>query len=107
MAYSTGQAWPLLKMSRSFVARRGLAQSKRRYFASSTAIRSAADIPEVGCPDPAAVVQRMLSTRSCAASSFHALSWSDIGASRLRGALQVRIWGGEWRVEGGGRRQGP
>src|ERR1700674_3339275 len=30
-----------------------------------TAIRSAADIDEVGCPDPAAVLQRIESTRSC------------------------------------------
>src|SRR4051794_30205632 len=39
-------------------------------------MRSAADMEDVGCPDPAAVVQRMLSTRSCAASSFHSFSWS-------------------------------
>ncbi len=31
-------------------------------------MRSAADMDEVGCPDPAAVVARMLSTRNCAAS---------------------------------------
>src|SRR5215469_15609759 len=34
-------------------------------------MRSAADIEEVGCPLPAAVVLRMLSTRSCWASSCH------------------------------------
>src|SRR5436189_6402579 len=30
-----------------------------------TAMRSAADIDEVGCPEPAAVLQRMESTRIC------------------------------------------
>ena len=30
-------------------------------------MRCAADIDDVGCPEPAAVVQRMLSTASCAA----------------------------------------
>ena len=30
-------------------------------------MRCAADIDDVGCPDPAAVVHRMLSTASCAA----------------------------------------
>ncbi len=33
-------------------------------------MRSAADMPEVGWPEPAAVVQRMLSMRNWAASSF-------------------------------------
>src|ERR1700680_2202130 len=32
---------------------------------------SAADIEDVGCPEPAAVVLRILSTRSCCASSVH------------------------------------
>src|SRR5215469_5839372 len=35
----------------------------------STAMMSAADIEEVGCPEPAAVLQRMESTRSCWPSS--------------------------------------
>ena len=35
----------------------------------STAIRSAADIDEVGWPEPAVVLDRMLSTRSCCPSS--------------------------------------
>ena len=34
-----------------------------------TAIRSAADIEEVGWPEPAAVLDRMLSTRNCWPSS--------------------------------------
>src|ERR1700680_4524992 len=36
---------------------------------------SAADIDEVGCPEPAAVVQRILSTRHCWASCFHCCTW--------------------------------
>src|SRR5919202_867526 len=32
---------------------------------------SAADMLEVGCPDPAPVLERMLSTRSCCASACH------------------------------------
>jgi hypothetical protein len=42
-----------------------LLQSYCRYLVMSTAMRSAADIEEVGCPEPAAVLQRMESTRSC------------------------------------------
>jgi hypothetical protein len=34
-----------------------------------TAIKSAADIDEVGWPEPAAVLARMLSTRNCCPSS--------------------------------------
>src|SRR5262249_11837967 len=41
-------------------------------------MRSAADSEDVGCPEPAAVVQRILSTRSWAASSFQAVRWSDM-----------------------------
>src|SRR5690242_7963725 len=43
----------------------GLDQSYWRYLVSRTAIRSAADIEEVGWPEPAAVLQRIESTRSC------------------------------------------
>src|SRR3712207_4705594 len=32
---------------------------------------SAADMLEVGCPDPTPVLERMLSTRSCCASACH------------------------------------
>src|SRR5436190_21650439 len=46
-------------------------------------MRSAADIPEVGCPEPAAVVQRMLSMRSCCASSFQFATWSAMSPSPL------------------------
>src|SRR5580700_10324346 len=77
-------------MRRSLLGKCGCDQSKRRYFASSTAMRSAADIEEVGCPEPAAVVQRMLSTRSCAASSFHSFSWSAIVHSTLSWDLDRR-----------------
>src|SRR5215211_2645412 len=45
----------------------------------STAKRSAADMDEVGCPDPAPELERMLSTLSCWASERHcsvpAVSW--------------------------------
>ena len=44
-------------------------------------MRSAADMDEVGWPEPAAVVQRMLSTRSWAASSFQVAIGSAMGAS--------------------------
>jgi len=35
---------------------------------------------ELGCPDPAAVVQRMLSTRNCWASSCTSTLWAVIVA---------------------------
>src|SRR5262245_28375361 len=41
-------------------------------------MRSAADIADVGLPDPAAVVQRMLSAHGWAASSFQILMASGI-----------------------------
>src|SRR5437868_7111530 len=41
----------------------------------STDMRSAADIEEVGWPEPAVVVQRMLSTRSCWAKCVHCCTW--------------------------------
>jgi hypothetical protein len=49
----------------------GLSKSYLKYLAMSTAMRSAADMEEVGCPDPAAVLLRILSTRNCVASSVH------------------------------------
>jgi hypothetical protein len=69
-AYSKGAACPFEKMRRSLPGSRGLPRSVRQCEARNTAIRSAADIDDVGCPDPAAVVERMLSARSCVASSF-------------------------------------
>src|SRR5690606_26112536 len=39
------------------------------WWASSTAASSAADIDDVGCPEPAAAAHRTASTRSCWASS--------------------------------------
>ena len=47
----------------------GSAKSKRRYPSTRTAIRSAADIAEVGCPDFAAALIRTESTRNCWPSS--------------------------------------
>src|SRR5215218_11132377 len=50
-----------------------------RYLLISTAMRSAADIDEVGWPEPAPELERMLSTLSCWASACHcstpAVSW--------------------------------
>ena len=80
MEYSRGQAWPLLKTKWSLLGFLALFQSYFRYLASSTAIRSAADMDEVGWPDPAAVVQRMLSTRNCCPSSCRS------------GAAGVALW---------------
>ena len=42
------------------------------------AIRSAADILEVGCPDPAEVLAVMLAVRSCAASSAIYRVWAAV-----------------------------
>src|SRR5688500_16259645 len=54
--------WSLLGWS-------GAAKSYRRWFAASTAIRSAADIDEVGWPLFAAAAARTESTRNCCPSS--------------------------------------
>jgi hypothetical protein len=59
---------------------RGSSESYLRCFAMSTDIRSAADMEEVGWPDPARVVARMLSTRSCWASSRQKVVESPSGA---------------------------
>ena len=69
IAYRSVDAWPFEKTSRSFDAASGTPKSYCRCFASSTDIRSAADIPEVGCPDFAAAAQRTESTRNCCPSS--------------------------------------
>src|SRR4051812_41165176 len=45
--------------------------------ASSTAMRSDADMLDVGWPEPAEVLARMASTRSCWASSWMALKSSE------------------------------
>src|SRR6266542_1656583 len=69
--YSSGDAWPFERMNRSLPRSLGSSTSNRRWSENSTASRWAADIEDVGCPDPAAVEHRMLSTLSWAASSFH------------------------------------
>src|SRR5712692_4459029 len=48
-------------------------------------MRSAADIEDVGWPEPAAVLQRMLSTRICWASSCHCCTLGAAGAVTLIG----------------------
>ncbi len=53
---------------------------------SARPVRSAADIDEVGCPEPALVVQRMLSTRNCCASSCH---WFSVAGSVCAVVLMV------------------
>src|SRR5438093_13629204 len=48
-------------------------------------MRSAADIEDVGWPEAAAVLQRMLSTRICWASSCHCCTLEAAGAETLIG----------------------
>src|SRR5215218_2683457 len=80
IAYSSGDAWPLENTTWSLLGSSGRSTSKRRCSAISTAIRSAADIDEVGWPDPAAADARTESTRSCCPSSAH---WAaSIGIAR-------------------------
>ena len=69
-AYRTGAAWPFESTNRSFARSAGSATFVRRWSAYRTAMRWAADMEDVGCPEPAAVVHRMLSTASCVAKSF-------------------------------------
>src|SRR6185437_11116933 len=65
-------------MRRSLPGLCGLTQSYFKYLIRSTAMRSAADIDDVGWPEPAAVVHLMLSTRSWAPSSDARESKSSI-----------------------------
>src|SRR5229473_5064393 len=65
MAYTSGEAWPFEKIRWSLLGSFGLFQSYCKYRVVRTAMRSAADIEDVGCPEPAAVLERMESTRSC------------------------------------------
>ena len=67
--YRSGDACPLEKTRWSFRGSSGLSKSYRRYFASSTDMRSAADIDEVGWPDFGTAAARTESTRSCWPSS--------------------------------------
>src|SRR5687767_1905081 len=57
----------------------------------STAMRSAADIDDVGCPLPAALEERTESTRSCCPSSRHASCWEVMsgGLRKLSAGLSV------------------
>src|SRR5215210_2695728 len=77
--YSSGEAWPLERIRWSLLGFSGSSKSYLRYLLNSTARRSAADIEEVGCPEPAPELERMLSTLSCWASACHcsapAVSW--------------------------------
>jgi hypothetical protein len=59
----------LEKIRWSLAGERGASQSERRCRATSTATTSAADMLEVGWPEPALVLARIESTRSWAASS--------------------------------------
>jgi hypothetical protein len=63
--YRSGDAWPFENTRWSLRGLSGSWKSYRRYFASSTAMRSAADIDEVGCPDFVIAAARTESTRSC------------------------------------------
>src|SRR4051794_16472931 len=75
IAYSRGDAWPLEKIRWSLFGLSGRSTSKRRCPPPiSTAIRSAADIEEVGWPEFAAADARTESTRSCCPSSA---SWAE------------------------------
>src|SRR3989344_4718074 len=56
-AYSSGAAGPLEKRGRSLLGRAGWSASKRNTPENSKpTVSSAADSDELGCPDPAAVV---------------------------------------------------
>ena len=63
--YRRGEACPFEKTRWSFRGSCGLSKSYLRYFASSTDMRSAADIDEVGWPDFGTAAARTESTRSC------------------------------------------
>src|SRR5690242_8447743 len=85
MEYSSGEACPFEKIKWSLLELLGSAKSYLKCPASRTAISSAADMDDVGWPDPAAVLQRMLSIRSCWASSCHCWTFGATGAVRLIG----------------------
>src|SRR3954447_12989270 len=68
----------------------GLSTSKCRYSAISTAMRSAADIDEVGWPEFAAADARTESTRSCCPSSA---SWAASMVGTLRRDERVALAG--------------
>src|SRR4029450_4285587 len=59
------------------------------YFSARTAIRSAADIAEVGCPDPLTAVARIASTRSCCPSSRQRSARRRVGTSVV---MDMRRW---------------
>jgi hypothetical protein len=60
---------PFEKIRWSLAGAFGSSQSRRRCRATSTASRSAADMLDVGCPEPTLVLERIESTRNWAASS--------------------------------------
>jgi len=56
--YSSGEAWPFEKISLSLLGCRGLSGKYRNCPPNiSPTIRSAADSADVGCPEPACVVE--------------------------------------------------
>ena len=69
-----------------------------------TATRCAADMEDVGWPEPAAVVDRMLSIASCAASSFHRCVRSSMSLSI---APSVAPWVRFFGVGAGAETTGP
>src|SRR5438034_6881149 len=77
----SGEAWPLEKIKWSFAGLSGCPKSYRKCPASKTAMRSAAERDDVGCPEPAAVEHRMLSTRSCRARSRYSSIFVSVCAA--------------------------
>ena len=65
----------------SFAGLSGCPKSYRKCPASKTAMRSAAESVDVGCPEPAAVEHRMLSMRSCRARSRYSSIFVSVWAA--------------------------
>jgi hypothetical protein len=78
-AYRSGEACPFEKTRWSPAGLVGSSKSSFRCPSSSTAIRSAADMEDVGWPEPPASLLRIESTRSCCASSWRKSLRSILG----------------------------